>query len=66
MRLLAKCPVCGTVAELTLEHADKRIRCRICRRLFKLPDSSTLRRALDRLSGAASDVFVDEQGNLYG
>lgn len=66
MRLLAKCPVCRTVTELTPEHADKRMRCVVCRRLFKVPDASTLQEALDLLGGAVGDVFVDEQGNVYG
>lgn len=65
MKLLAKCPVCRTVTELSMEHADKRIRCALCRRLFKVPDSGTLQHALDLLGQASSDVFVDEQGNLY-
>ena len=66
MRLLAKCPVCKCVTELLMSDADKRIRCAVCRRLFKVPDTDTLRQALDRLAGASSDVFVDENGNLYG
>jgi transposase-like protein len=66
MKLLAKCPVCKCVTELQISDADKRIRCAVCRRLFKVPDTDTLTQALDRLAGASSDVFVDENGNLYG
>jgi len=66
MRLLAKCPVCKCVLELQMSDADKRIRCVVCKRLFRVPDIQTLRKSLDQLETAVSDVFVDEQGNLYG
>ena len=65
MKLLAKCPICRTVMELTMEHADKRIRCAVCRRLFKVPDAAAMGRALEVLAQAASDLYVDEQGNFY-
>lgn len=66
MKLLAKCPVCGVTLELTADDADKRIRCRRCRRLFKVPELDKLHRALDLLQNAAGDMYVDEQGNVYG
>jgi hypothetical protein len=54
------------IRELTVQDADKRIRCSNCRRLFKVPDLQTLDSAVHLLAGAARDVFVDEQGNVYG
>ncbi|MCE5186615.1 MAG: hypothetical protein LLF76_10870 [Planctomycetaceae bacterium] len=52
--------------ELAMSHADRRIHCIACGRLFKVPDQQKLQNAIDRLEDAASEVFVDEQGNLYG
>ncbi len=66
MKLLAQCPVCRMTMELSMNDADKRIRCQRCRRLFKVPDMEKMKTAMERLAGAASDVFVDEQGNVYG
>jgi uncharacterized paraquat-inducible protein A len=66
MRLLTKCPECGTAIELTLADADRRKRCPRCRGLFHVPDTDALHNALTLLRSARSDVYVDEKGNLYG
>lgn len=66
MKLLARCPVCTTILELSIEDADKRKRCPRCARLFKVPEPETLQNALSVLKSACKDVYVDEQGNVYG
>ena len=45
MRLLTKCPECGTAIELTLADADRRKRCPRCRGLFHVPDTDALHNA---------------------
>jgi uncharacterized paraquat-inducible protein A len=66
MRLLAKCPDCRTVLELSISDADKRKRCARCGRLFRVPDTDAMKGALTLLRSARCDVFVDEKGNVYG
>ena len=65
MKLVARCPVCGCVLQLSLADADKRKRCPRCTRLFKVPEADTLKNALEILKTACTDIFVDEKGNVY-
>jgi hypothetical protein len=65
MKLVARCPVCGYVLQLSLSDADKRKRCPKCTWLFKVPEADTLKKALEILETACTDIFVDEQGNVY-
>ena len=66
MQILAKCPKCGQILELSSEAADKRIRCPKCHRLFKVPDLDSLEKAMKVISIADGTVFVDQDGNVYG
>jgi len=66
MQILAKCPKCGQILQLSLEAADRRITCPKCYRLFKVPDLEHLEKALEVIKVAGGTVFVDQDGNVYG
>ena len=66
MKLLAKCPDCRAVIELSIADADRRKRCVRCKRLFRVPDTEAMQGALALLQSAQCDIFVDEKGNVYG
>ena len=66
MNILARCPRCASVIELGVEEADRRKRCVRCGRLFHVPDPASLSRAVEVIREAKGNVFVDEQGRIYG
>ena len=66
MQILAKCPKCGQILQLSLEAADRRITCPKCYSLFKVPDLEHLEKALEVIKDAGGTVFVDQEGNVYG
>lgn len=66
MRILAKCPGCAGRVELDIQSLDRRQRCQTCGRLFKVPDSEQLKKALTVASQAGQTVYVDEDGRIYG
>ena len=66
MRILAKCPDCGGRIELNIRSLDRRQRCETCGRLFKVPDEQQLNKALKIAKEAGQNVYVDEDGRVYG
>jgi len=66
MQMLAECPRCSQVLQLTLAAADRRIKCPRCGRLFKVPPVDALGKAIDAIKDAKAQVYVDENGNMYG
>jgi len=66
MQIIAQCPACGSSWRLGAEAADRRITCRKCRKLFKLPKLEELHKATGTLKEAKTAVYVDESGKLYG
>ncbi len=66
MRMLTKCPDCRIGIALSMADADRRKHCPRCGMLFSVPDTESLGKALDRVRAAGCDVYVDQQGNLYG
>jgi tRNA(Ile2) C34 agmatinyltransferase TiaS len=66
MNIIAKCPHCGYRWWLDAAAADRRIRCRKCRTLLKVPDLTEIPDAADIISQARSDVYVDDAGKTYG
>lgn len=65
MKILAKCPACGRILELELEDADKRKRCAMCGRMFKVPRLDKLQKAMEIIETASGAVFVDENGRVF-
>jgi len=66
MHIIAKCPRCAYRWYLNGNSADRRLRCRKCSRLLKVPDPTEVPRALNVITQASGKVYVDESGNTYG
>jgi transposase-like protein len=66
MQILAKCPACGGRMNLAINHISRRQRCRGCGRLFKMPNTQQLEKALQVAGNAGKEVFIDEDGRIYG
>lgn len=66
MYIIAQCPRCGYRWWLDAAAADRRLRCRKCFRLLKVPDLAQVPEATAVLSQAKGELFVDDAGNTYG
>ena len=66
MYIIAKCPHCGYRWWLDADAVDRRIRCRKCRRMLKVPDTSEVPDAVEIVSQAKGSIFVDDTGRTYG
>jgi len=66
MYIILKCPRCGYRWWLDATAADRRLRCRKCFLLLKVPPLSELTEATGILREARSEVYVDDSGKLYG
>ncbi len=66
MQIIARCPGCSSVWLLKSSAADRRIRCRKCGRLFKVPKSDELPKAVKVIKQAKGTIYVDETGKTYG
>jgi hypothetical protein len=66
MHIIAKCPRCGYRWWLDAGAADRRIRCRKCFMLLKVPDLTEVPAAANIISQAGSDIYVDDTGKLFG
>ena len=66
MHIIAQCPRCGYRLWLDAAAADRRLRCRKCFMLLKVPDLTELASAADVLSQAKSGIYVDDAGRVFG
>jgi DNA-directed RNA polymerase subunit RPC12/RpoP len=66
MQIIAKCPDCGRSWQLDSSAADRRIRCRECGRLYKVPRSEELPKATEVIENTKGTIYVDEDGRTYG
>jgi len=66
MQIIAQCPGCGNNWLLNAGSADKRVRCRKCNRLFRIPKLEDVPKAVKVIKQAKGTVYVDEAGNTYG
>ena len=66
MQIIAQCPVCGNTWLLDGSSADRRIRCRNCHKLFKVPKLEEVPKAVKVIKAAKSTIYVDESGKTYG
>jgi hypothetical protein len=66
MHIILKCPRCGYRWWLDVTVADRRLRCRKCFLLLKVPHLNELSEATSILNDAASEVYIDDAGKLYG
>jgi uncharacterized Zn finger protein len=66
MQIIAKCPKCGCTWLLDGNAADRRVKCRKCGRLFKVPSHEELPKATKIIKQAKGTIYVDEKGKTYG
>ena len=66
MHIIARCPRCGYRWWLNAVAADRRLRCRKCFRLLKVPDLNEVPEAAGLVGQAQSQVYVDEMGRAFG
>lgn len=66
MQIIAKCPECCKTWLLDGSVADRRIRCRKCGRLFKVPKPDDVPKAAEMIGRAKGTIYVDEAGQTYG
>jgi len=66
MQIIIQCPHCGYRWWLAADAADRRLRCRKCSALFKVPDLTEVPNATKTISRAAGDLYVDDTGRTYG
>lgn len=66
MQIIAKCPGCGSARLLDAGAADRRITCRKCGKLFKIPKLEEVPKAVKVIKHAKSTIYVDESGKSYG
>jgi DNA-directed RNA polymerase subunit RPC12/RpoP len=66
MHIIVQCPHCKYRWWLEAMAADRRIRCRKCSTLIKVPNLTEVPAAADIISQAKSHVFVDDSGKTYG
>jgi len=66
MQIIAQCPKCDSVWLLDSSAADRRISCRKCGRLFKVPKLDEVPNAAKVIKQAKGTIYVDEAGQIYG
>ena len=66
MKIIAQCPACGSTWMLDSSAADRRIKCRKCGKLFKVPKLDEVPKATKMIKQAKGTIYVDETGKTYG
>lgn len=66
MQIIAKCPKCKNTRLLDSAAADRRITCRNCGLLFKVPKLEEISKAVEIIETAAGEVYVDQDGKIFG
>ncbi len=66
MHIIARCPRCGYRWWLKAAAADRRLRCRKCFALLKVPHLTEVPDAVDVISQARSKLYVDGTGRTFG
>jgi transposase-like protein len=66
MQIIAQCPRCGNSWLLDAGAADRRVKCRKCRRLFRVPKLGEVPKAIKVIKHARGTIYVDEAGRTYG
>lgn len=66
MKIIAQCPHCGFSWLLDETAADRRLRCKNCLRLFKVPKLEDVPKAVKVIKDARGTVYVDESGKTFG
>ena len=66
MHIIAQCPRCAYRWWLNADAADRRLRCRKCHTLLKVPHLTEVPEAARIITQAATELYVDDTGKLFG
>ena len=66
MQIIAKCPQCSSNWILDGSAADRRIKCRWCGRLFKVPRLEEVPKAMRVIKQTKGTIYADKDGKTYG
>jgi hypothetical protein len=66
MQIIAQCPGCSNAWLLDDSAADRRIKCRNCQKLFKVPKLDDVPKAIKVIKHAKGTIYVDQNGKTYG
>ena len=66
MEIIAQCPACNASWLLDEISQDKRIKCKKCGKIFRVPKVEELPNAKNIIRDAKSIIYVDEKGRLFG
>ena len=66
MQIIARCPRCSNTWLLGQIAVDRRIKCRKCGKLFKVPKLEEVPKANKVIKQAKGTIYVDEAGKTYG
>ncbi len=66
MQIIAQCPGCTSCWLLDEDAAGRRVRCKTCRTLFKVPSLEEVPKAVKVIRQARGTVYVDQNGRTYG
>ncbi|MCK4913501.1 MAG: hypothetical protein KAS69_02750 [Planctomycetes bacterium] len=66
MQIIARCPKCFHKWLLEIDAADRRITCRKCNNLFKVPRLQEISKAIKVMEGATGTIYADQDGKIYG
>ena len=66
MQIIAKCPNCSNSWMFDADAADRRVTCRICSKLFKIPKLDEVSKAVKIIKQAKGTIYVDQKGETYG
>ena len=66
MQIIAQCPRCNSTWLLDDKNVDRRISCKKCNKIFRIPKLVEVPRATEVIKRAKSAVYVDESGRTFG
>lgn len=66
MHIIVRCPRCGYRWWLDADAADRRMRCRKCFTLLKVPHLAEVADAVGLVTHSRCEVYVDDAGRLFG
>jgi predicted Zn finger-like uncharacterized protein len=66
MQIIVQCPECKKTWRVDGVAADRRVSCKKCGTLFKVPKLEDVPKAAQVIKQAKSDIYVDEDGKIFG
>jgi DNA-directed RNA polymerase subunit M/transcription elongation factor TFIIS len=66
MDFLIKCPNCCRNLSADATAADRRFKCPLCGKLFKVPNKNEYRKASKIIKSSQTSLYVDQQGKIFG